>query len=365
MLERFGRERTKILWKSYRPQLPRNVAEADRLYQQVPRNCGHGNKTCPTNHCDEPQCLHFQHDFCSRGDKCPLCHCTDGNIGINKVNRRVSGKYIPDINLMRYAASSIGSSASFGQGYPGPSYAQQRGTGFIQALQEVLPGFNSGYAKVNELIQAKADVNQTCSDPFGREHSVLTMAVSRNDATLTKMLCEAKADVASQVGEYSSPVRLAYETGRQDSWQVLAFFPECYMAPDITLEIVKMLVAAQTDINWADVKGQTALHHHAAAGRFEAASCLVQLNARIDQKDVEGKAPIHVVKEVTDEWLLLLAFVQLINLAGDEMALPISEVTFEDFAHCVRRHVQDYYQEKGRRVSYFSIRMMVGSLGHA
>ena len=266
---------------------------------------------------------------------------------------------------MRYGVSSIGSSASFGQGYPGPSYAQQRGTGFVLALQEVLAGFNSSYAKVNELIQAKADVNQTCSDPFGQQQSVLTMAVLRNDANLSKMLCQAKADVASQVGEYSSPVRLAYERGLQDSLKVLASFPLCYRAPDITLEIVKMLVEAQTDINWADVKGQTALHHHAAAGRFEAASCLVQLNARIDQKDVEGKAPIHVVKEVTDDWLLLLAFVQLINLAGDELILPISELTLQDFAHSVRAFVQEHYKKKGERVSYFTIGVLVGSLGHA
>ena len=241
---------------------------------------------------------------------------------------------------------------------------QQQGTDFIIALQEALAGNNSGCARVSELIEGKADVNQTYDDPQGGPQSVLTMAVLCNNAILTKMLCEAKADVASQVGEYSSPVRLAYETGRQDSWQVLAFFPECYMAPDITLEIVKMLVAAQTDINWADVKGQTALHHHAAAGRFEAASCLVQLNARIDQKDVEGKAPIHVVAEVTQEWLLLLGFVQLVNIAGDEMALPISELTLEDFAHSIRHYLQEYYQEHGRKVSYFTIGIVVGSLGH-
>ena len=243
------------------------------------------------------------------------------------------------------------------QGYP------SGGTAFIIALHEALAGLDFGYARVIELIEGKADVNQTYNDPRSGLQSVLTMVVLGNDANLTKMLCEAKADIASQVGEYPSPVRLAHESGLQDSWQVLAFFPQCYRAPDITLEMVKTLVAAQTDINWADGKGQTALHYHAAAGRFEAASCLVQLNAMIDKKDVEGKAPIDLAPQVTQEWLLLLGFVQLISLAGDEMALPISELSFEDFAHSVRRFVHDYYDRCGRRASYHTIRAVVGSCG--
>ena len=242
---------------------------------------------------------------------------------------------------------------------------QQQETGFIIALQEALAGNNSSCARVSELIEGKADVNQTYDDPQGGPQSVLTMAVLCNNAILTKMLCEAKADVASQVGEYPSPVRLAYERGLQACLLVLASVPKCYWAPDITLEIVKMLVEAQTDINWADVNGQTALHYHAGAGRFEAASCLIKFNAMIDKKDVEGKAPIHMVEEATHEWLLLLGFVRLITLVGHELILPISELTLQDFAHSVRAFVQDHYKKKGERVSYFTIGVLVGSLGHA
>ena len=264
-------------------------------------------------------------------------------------------------HLRTHGAAAASSASAQGN----PSYPQQLGTAFILALHEALAGLDFGYAKVIELIEGRADVNQTYNDPRGGLQSVLAMVVLGNNWNLTKILCEAKADVARQVGEYPSPAHLAHERGLQDSLQVLASFPQCYRAPDITLEIAKMLVAAQTDINWADAKGQTALHHHALVGHLEAANCLVQLNARIDTKDMEGKAPIDLVPQVTHEWLLLLGFVLLINLAGDEMALPISELTFEDFAHSVRCYVQDYYQEKGRRVSYFVIRIMVGSLGCA
>ena len=180
---------------------------------------------------------------------------------------------------------------------------------------------------------------------------------------LTKMLCLAKADVARQVGDCPSPVRLVHEKGLQDCWQVLALFPQCYMAPDITLQIARMLVAAQTDINWADMQGQTALHHHAAAGRFEAANCLVQLNAMIDKQDIEGKAPIDLVPQVTHEWLLLLGFVKLTTSLGDDLILPISELTLQDIAHSVRAFVQEHYERRGKQVSYF-MQIVMGNCGY-
>ena len=341
MCATFGADRAKVLWKNSRPQLPRNMTEVAELYQRIPSECDHDNQQCPYRSCDGPRCLHFQHDFCSRGDKCPLCHCIDD-----------------------YPLRGSNSSIPFGR-----ARNQGERTGLMIALQEALAGKNSGYVRVSELIAAQADVNETYHSPNLGLQSPLTMAVLSNQARLTTMLCRAKADVACRVGESPSPIRLAHGRRMVGSLEAMACFPECYRAEDLTPEIVRLLVRVQTDINWADQSGQTALHCHAAAGRFEAVSLLVQHKARIDIRDTGGNAPIHLVPEMAEEraqWQSLLGFVVLASLSGEEMALPISELNLQqDFVHCVRQYLREYYQLQGQSVSYFTIHMTDGVSGHA
>ncbi|CAK9060249.1 Ankyrin-1 (ANK-1) (Ankyrin-R) (Erythrocyte ankyrin) [Durusdinium trenchii] len=242
--------------------------------------------------------------------------------------------------------------------------ARHQGTSLMMAVQEALAGNDFGYVRVSELITAQADVNHTCHSPNGP--SLLSMVVLANNARLTTMLCQAKADVA-RVSESPSAISLAHGRRMVASLEAMARFPECYRADDLTPDLVRLLVKG-TDINWADVHGRTALHQHAAAQRLEAASLLVQHKARIDVRDSGGKAPMDLVPEMAEEgaqWQSLLSFVTLaVGFSGDEMALPISEVNVQqDFVHCVRQKLREYYQLRGESVSYFTLRIMDGVSG--
>ena len=79
---------------------------------------------------------------------------------------------------------------------------------------------------------------------------------------------------------------------------------------------------------------------------------------------------MDLVPEMAEEgaqWQSLLSFVTLaVGFSGDEMALPISEVNVQqDFVHCVRQKLREYYQLRGESVSYFTLRIMDGVSGHA
>ena len=238
-----------------------------------------------------------------------------------------------------------------------------------------------------QLIAALADVNETDRRPQNLQNA-LTMAVLGNNARLTTMLCRTKADVASRVLRLAREKRIRFgeamtHVARLQCGAVLDVPSMCATpdiiahhslsaedsTPDIVIPDSVINSVPDVVINSADENGQTALHRHAAAGRFEDASLLVQEKARIDIRDAGGNAPIDLVPEMTEEraqWQSLLGFVALASLSGEEMALPISELNLQqDFVHCVRQHLREYYQLQGQSVSYFTIRVIDGVSGHA
>ncbi|CAK9032968.1 Ankyrin-1 (ANK-1) (Ankyrin-R) (Erythrocyte ankyrin) [Durusdinium trenchii] len=235
---------------------------------------------------------------------------------------------------------------------------------------------------IAQLIAALADVNETDRRPQNLQNA-LTMAVLGNNARLTTMLCRTKADVASRVLRLAREKRIRFgeamtHVARLQCGAVLDVPSMCATpdiiahhslsaedsTPDIVIPDSVINSVPDVVINSADENGQTALHRHAAAGRFEDASLLVQEKARIDIRDAGGNAPIDLVPEMTEEraqWQSLLGFVALASLSGEEMALPISELNLQqDFVHCVRQHLREYYQLQGQSVSYFTIRVIDG-----
>lgn len=80
-----GRERAKRIWKNSKrfPNVEMSKltdAEQKEHAALVPDTCPHVNAQCPcsTHPCGKQPCVHHAHGLCSRGDKCPLCHCSDG-----------------------------------------------------------------------------------------------------------------------------------------------------------------------------------------------------------------------------------------------------------------------------------------------
>ena len=113
---------------------------------------------------------------------------------------------------------------------------------------------------------------------------------------IIKLLCNEGADLCTK----PSPIHYAHDLGSaaNAAFAALAKYPECFRAPDIIAEIIRRLAKAGADVNFADTRGRTALHFHAVEGHLEVVRALLENDARLDQRDLEGKTPLDIATEV-------------------------------------------------------------------
>eukprot|EP00435_Cladocopium_sp_Y103_P038792 s2258_g10.t1 len=146
----------------------------------------------------------------------------------------------------------------------------------------------------------------------------------------------------------------------------LAKYPECLKGPNITAGTIETLVKAGVDINSADERGRTALHFHAVKRNEEAVMALLKNNARLDQRDSEGKTALELATEAEApaKLLKLLDFVELhIGLGAETAVLSTSQTAMEkrrDVVSFLKHYVRDMKFKIGERVSYFAIRIAIG-----
>ena len=77
----------------------------------------------------------------------------------------------------------------------------------------------------------------------------------------------------------------------------LAKYAMCLRATEMTPEIIKGLAKAKVDVNFSDKHGRTALHFHAVEGHLEVVRALLENDARLDQRDSEGKTALDLATE--------------------------------------------------------------------
>ena len=129
-----------------------------------------------------------------------------------------------------------------------------------------------------------------------RSLTALRHAVTLDSPAIIKLLCKEGADLCSK----PSPIRYAHDLGSaaNAAFAALAHYPECFRAPDIIPEIIRRLAKAGADVDFADAHGRTALHFHAVEGHVEVVMALLENDARLDQRDSEGKTPFDLATEV-------------------------------------------------------------------
>ena len=102
---------------------------------------------------------------------------------------------------------------------------------------------------------------------------------------LVKLVCQEGADLSVEAG------------ASDDEFKFLARIPECLHTQGVTAGMLEKLAKARADINCADELGRTPLHYHAAHGHVDVVKVLIDNDAGLDQKDKEGKIPLHLASE--------------------------------------------------------------------
>lgn len=202
-------------------------------------------------------------------------------------------------------------------------------------------------------------------DSEQRLYTPLHLAVSVNDFRLVQWLLERGADPTKTIGVSKSPIRYAYELPilkAPTAFEVLREHPLCFFAPDIT-EIIENLDLRNLD--YADESQQTPLHYHAKAKHVDIVQALIKHGASIDREDINGKTPYDLAIEVgaSSELIECLEHVVLfIGLSGQKLAIQTCLlVEVKDVLHFLKIKVRDFFQKQGKRVSYYSMRIMIGS----
>ena len=133
-----------------------------------------------------------------------------------------------------------------------------------------------------------------CLNP--RELTPFCHAVALNCPKLINLLYKEGADPIHNLFGRPTPIRYADNLGaRADlAFAALAEFPECLRAQDITVRIIERLTKAGVDMNSSNELGQTPLHFHGVAGRVEVVTALVENNAELNRKDLEGNTPLDL-----------------------------------------------------------------------
>eukprot|EP00435_Cladocopium_sp_Y103_P044299 s2258_g12.t1 len=233
----------------------------------------------------------------------------------------------------------------------------------VVALHEAMEKFESeGDVRLRELIKGRVNLNQEYGHPQHGRVTPLRQAVTLDSPAIIKLLCKEGADLCSK----PSPIRHAHELGAAANavFAALAQYPECFRALDITAEIIRRLAKAGADLNFADELGRTALHFHAVGTHLEVVRALLENDARLDQRDSDGKTPLDLATEAgaPEELLKLLDYVELhIGLGGQPFALPTSLLAEPpDVVSFLKHYVRDMKIKNGEKLSYFAIRVAIG-----
>lgn len=160
------------------------------------------------------------------------------------------------------------------------------------------------------LVAAKADLNATIEkgkegDPEGADAwTPLLMATKQGDQKAVDILARGKANLEAKLKDGSSALSLACVLGHMDVAKSLldqGADPESPLegmslllraAHAGQLDVMKTLVGAKANVNFATPEGLTAMHIATQEKNKEAISTLVELGANMEATDEDGCTPL-------------------------------------------------------------------------
>ena len=111
-----------------------------------------------------------------------------------------------------------------------------------------------------------------------------------------------------------------------------------YAAENGETELVKLLIAAGTDVNKADMFGETPLYKAADNGRAECVKLLINAGADVNKANDKGETPLiwAAIKGRTEYLRLLLAAGADVNWADKDGKTPLYWAAYYSHAECVK-----------------------------
>ncbi|MBA3953940.1 ankyrin repeat domain-containing protein [Candidatus Dependentiae bacterium] len=172
-----------------------------------------------------------------------------------------------------------------------------------QANQKLLEGAESrNIHAVDQALREGAQVDTTSPEGFAALH----YSACNGDIQIAKLLIGAQANLNAQDKESYSPLHRAVKKGH--------------------VEIVRLLLKAGALVDTEDASHRTPLHLAATKGSFEIASLLMEYKANPNSADNDYYSPLHnaLSNKHTDMVKLLLQAKPLLNLRDENGHRPLN-----------------------------------------
>jgi len=119
-------------------------------------------------------------------------------------------------------------------------------------------------------------------------HRMWPLPLGADSDTLRQACQDGDADRVEEL------IKLQLPVGGKDAYDVCGMSPIHYAARFGNIQPIKLLVAAEADVNaMGGAMNETALHCSAMHGRNKASAALVQLKAELDALDLGEQTPLH------------------------------------------------------------------------